>query len=447
MGDKGEISRGSCSLYDLFSKRQFDFSEHVHSFYKVRTRLYGTMNFLNSSHKCQPQFKSLDDQESLYGSIFNLEFCPEDDSAYAVSSNKVVLIFDPRIHSPLCKPSHVLSAVHADCVNCITFLEGNVFATSSDDKTIKIWDRRNMYVHMAHLRGHTNWVKNIEYDPKSNLLFSIAFRDGVRSWDMNRLEFYNENSGVKDNLVFKLKDPVRMRLSPDYSKMFVSMKENTCLVVDRFEGSTIHEAGEHINELLKNPASVPLHDCIRHRLRNRPSLHVMSYAKNREHFRSVMSADFHPSSEFIALRHIDVRNDAVHLELTTLYDLRHNYSPYLPPSVTKDNYTRYVDEWSSDEALDYIKEISFSKDGRVLASPFDSGIRLFAVDSSSTPMDLYFDERFHSEDKSLNSLNFDVIQTSLGHSSPVLTCKFAHHDLLLGSGCLKGQVAFHKPIV
>ena len=446
MGDKGKVAKRSCSLYDLVSKRRLDFSEHVHCLHRARTRLYGTINLVDDL-KCVPQYKSFSDQESLYGSIFNLEFCPEDDSAYAVSSNKVVLMFDPRIHSPMHKPSHVLSAVHADCVNCITFLEGNMFATCSDDKTIKIWDRRNMYVHVAHLRGHTNWVKNIEYDPKSNLLFSIAFYDGIRSWDMNKLEFYNDNSGVMDNLVFKLKDPIRMRLSPDFSKMFVSMRKNVCLVIDGFEGSTIHEAGEHISELLNNPESVMLHDRIRHRKRNRPSLHVMSCANNSESFRAVMSADFHPSSEFIALRHIDVHNETLHLELTTLYDLRHDYSSYLAHSEAKNNYIRYIDEWSPDKALDYIKEIAFSKDGRVLASPFENGVRLFVVDSSCTPMDLYFDKRFHSKEKSLNSLDFDVIQTSLGHSSPVLTCKFAHHDLLLGSGCLRGEVAFHKPIV
>ena len=237
-----------------------------------------------------------------------------------------------------------------------------------------------MFTHVAHLRSHTSWVKNIEYDPKSNLLFSIAFYDGIRSWDMSKLEVYNDSTETTDNIVFKLQDPVRMRLSPDLSKMFVSMRKNRCLIIDRFDGSSVHEAGSQITKLLKNPDSLLLCDQLRQRKCNRPSLHTMSGFRNRQSFRAVMSADFHPSSEFIALRHLDVRNESLHLELTTLYDLRDDYYPHLTFDKVKNKYLRYIDEWSADEALDYIKEISFSKDGRVLASPSDSGVRLLAVD-------------------------------------------------------------------
>ena len=448
MEDETRGAKRNPVVYNIFCGRQLGYSEHAHCLYRARTSLYSTVNaFPARNLKAGPTKASSLEHESLYGSIFNLEFCPEDDTAYVVSSNKMVLMFDPRIHSPWRKPSHVLKSAHADCVNCVTFLEGNFFATCSDDKSIKIWDRRNMYVHVSHLRGHTNWVKNIEYDPKSNQLFSIAFYDGVRRWDMNKLEVYNDSAdGVADNLVIKLQDPVRMRLAPDASKMFISMRKNMCLIIDKFEGLSLHEVGSHIGDLLKNPDSVQLHNSLRGRQQNRPSRHDMSGSKNRQTYRAVMSVDFHPSSEFIALRHIDVRNETLHLELTTVYDVRQeDHAPYLPYNRVKDNYVRYVDEWSSDESLDYIKEISFSKDGRVLASPNEGGVRLFGVDQHCTPLDLYFDKRFYSEEKSLNSFDLNLIHTSLGHLSPVLTCKFAHHDLLLGSGCLRGQVLFHKP--
>ena len=450
MGDRArEHSKNGPSLYHIVCRRRVDFDDDVQCLYRARTRLYHTFQqCLYNSRKGEPPLVPKCHHESLYGSIFNLEFSPLDDCAYAVSSNKMVLTFDPRTHSPAHKPGHVLKEAHSDCVNCISFLEGNLFATCSDDKTIKIWDRRNLFTNVAHLKGHTSWVKNIEYDPKSNLLFSIAFYDGVRSWDMNKLEHYNDSPAVTDNLLFKLQDPVRMRLAPDMSKMFISMRRNLCLVLERFDGASVGEIGTHISEMLKKPDWEQLHDQLRQRKRNRPSLHTMSGFKGRQSFRAVMSADFHPSSDFIALRHLDIRNETLHLELTTIYDLRSNdYCPYLPFEWVNKNYIKYIDEWSPDETIDYIKEISFSKDGRVLASPSEEGVRLFAVNQECTPIDLYFDERFHSEEKSLNSLDLDVVQSSLGHSSPVLTCKFAHHDLLLGTGCLRGQVAFHKPQV
>lgn len=439
MGDKADSVNGQRpSLYRIFSERQLDFREHVHYLYQVRTRLYGTVKNQFSKYA----LKGIND------SIFNLEFCPADDTAYAVKANRMVLVYDPRIYSPSRnKPSQFLRGAHEDCVNCITFLGpgGNTFATCSDDCTIKIWDRRNLREQIAHLRGHTNWVKNIEYDPNSNLLFSIAFYDGVRCWDMNRLEFYSGTPEVTDNLVFKLHDPVRMRISPDRSKMFISIRNNVCLVVDEFDGATVHEAGSQVSELLKNNNSKQLHSDLRRRRQNRPSLHTMSGLRGRNSFRAVMSADFHPSSDFIALRHIDVRQETLSVDLTTLYDLTYDYSPFLNYDMTAKNYIRYIDEWSPEEAQDYIKEISFSKDGRILASPNEGGVRLLAMDQLCTPFDLYLDKRFHSKSKALNSLDFDVIQTSMGHTSPVLTCRFAHHDLLVGTGCLNGRVAFHKP--
>ena len=264
---------------------------------------------------------------------------------------------------------------------------------------------------------------------------------------MNKLEVYNDNpDGVKENLVIKLRDPVRMRLAPDMSRMFISTRKNICLTIDKFDASYLHEIGPEVGELLKTPDSTRLQESLRRRRNNRPSRHDMSHSKSGRNYRAVMSVDFHPCSEFIALRHMDVHNESLHLELTTVYDLRQkDYAPYLPYGKVKDNYVRYIDEWSSDESLDYIKEISFSKDGRVLASPNKEGVRLFAIDQQCTPLDLYFDECFHSEEKLLNSLDLNLVQSSLGHCSSVLTCKFAHHDMLIGTGCLRGQVHFHKP--
>ena len=440
------------SLYHIINNRRaFAFEDNIHCLYRARTRLYSTFQvYLPNSKKDGPSpFTSgACNHDSLYGSIFNMDFCPLDDSAYVVSSNKMVLIYDPRTHYPSRKPSHILKDVHTDCVNCVSFLAGNLFATCSDDNTIKIWDRRNLFTNVAHLRGHRGWVKNIEYDSKSNLLFSIAFLDGVRSWDMNRLDYYTYSYGVTDNLVFKLWDPVRMRLALDMSKMFVSMRNNQCLIVDRFDGTSVSEIGFHVSELCRIPDSEQLHDQLRNRKSNCPSIHTMSKFTSGDSFRAVMSADFHPSSNFIALRHLDIHDDVLHLELTTLYDLRHQQCcPYLPSEEVTKNYIRYVDERSHEDTANYIKEISFSRDGRILASPHQEGVRLFAIDRECTPIDLYFDERFHSEEKSLDSLDFNLVQTNLGHTSSVLTCKFAHHDLLLGTGSLGGQVVFHKPQV
>ena len=77
--------------------------------------------------------------------------------------------------------SHVSNA-HEDSVNCICFLDNRLFATCSDDTTVALWDARYLKKKLKSMRGHSNWVKNIEYSAKDNYLgqahdmFSRIFR-------------------------------------------------------------------------------------------------------------------------------------------------------------------------------------------------------------------------------------------------------------------------------
>lgn len=449
IGERSCNCKMECSLYHLTAKRRLDHKSCVSQWDKfydaARSRLYDKFSVFSVPSPTSDSFKG----DHPYGSIFNLEFSPLDDIALTVCANRAIVAYDPRL-STKNKPIRVVPHAHEDCANCITFLDNFLFATCSDDKTIRIWDLRNLSTYLSTLKGHSSWVKNIEYDTKSGLLFSVAFVDGVRVWDINNLDKYSENDNP-DNLLMDIPNPIRMRISPDSSKMFVSMRQNICLVIDRFDGATIQDMSSDFQQLINNRnINKMVLEKLKSRTSNRPSLHTMSGLKGARSFRAVMSSRFHPSSQLIALRHMDVKREAVHQELTTLYDLRacdSVYNPVHSVEQCQENYLKYVDDPSPDEAIDYIKEISFSKDGRVLASPFETGVRLLAVDSNCTPMDVYFDSRYHSIEKSLYTPDLEVVQTSLGHQAAVLTCCFANHDMILGTGCLQGQIIFHKPYV
>lgn len=44
-------------------------------------------------------------------------------------------------------------------LKCICrFLGSNMFATCSDDNTVKVWDTRRLKVAKRTLQGHSNWV-------------------------------------------------------------------------------------------------------------------------------------------------------------------------------------------------------------------------------------------------------------------------------------------------
>ena len=377
---------------------------------------------------------------SVYGSVFNIQFSPVEDYAVAVCSNRSVVIYDPRTESKV----HATPNAHDDCVNCVTFLDNCTFVTCSDDHTIRLWDIRSPRACLEVLRGHTGWVKNIEYDRKSGLLFSIAFLDGLRIWDINKPEQYKGQEET-NNEVFRLPDPVRARLSPDGSKMFIALRKNKCVVIDNFDGKSIRDLATDMEDLLKNPEVSLIQKRLQQRDSNRPSLHFMTSV---QFCRCVMSVCFHPSSEFVSLRHIDTKKGSLLYEFTTLYDLRSSsaYQPLCKAPVTRDKYLLYADEFQfyAVESVNYIKEINFSRDGRVLASPCERGVRLLAVDLDCTPADVYFDPRYRGNALPAQQ-GFEVIHRLGGHKGDVLTTCFANNDFTLASGCFEGEVLFHKP--
>lgn len=404
-----------------------------------------------------------------HGSVYNIQFSPTDSIMLTACSNKAIVGYDPRI--PPHKPVRSVHNAHLDGTNCITFISDTSFASCSDDKTIRLWDLRSLASSTCVLTGHTNWVKNIEYDPKTDKLFSVAFQDGVREWSLGQLK--SEGHEDSDNYVFKLSDPVRMRIAPDGSRMFVSLRQNTCFVIDRFDGNTISQRRKEVEALVSHNNSSggsssdnggyggdgTLKPDLLTRVcslkTNRPRVLAMSGLRNSHRsFRTVMSATFHPCGELMALRHVDVKNQRLDQELSTLYDLRvsdSDFQPCSPIDKSAKNYLKYIDEYSPDPSLDYIKECCFSPDGRVLASPHEYGARLLAVDTRCTPPDLYFDRRYFCGGRGGGDMapydcyDLEVACSVTGHGEPVLACGFARHDMILGTGCMDGQVLFHKP--
>ncbi len=77
----------------------------------------------------------------------------------AACEQNSVLLFDPGSR----KLVHNVERAHQDCVNCVRFLDTRSFATCSDDTTVALWDARYLKNKVKVLRGHSNWVKNIEY--------------------------------------------------------------------------------------------------------------------------------------------------------------------------------------------------------------------------------------------------------------------------------------------
>lgn len=168
---------------------------------------------------------------AAHGGVFNLEYSPDGSLLLAACEKKSILMFDPLRRSLI----HAIDNAHNDCVNCVRFLDQRMFATCSDDSTVALWDARNLKNRIRTLQGHSNWVKNIEYSPKDNLLLTSGFDGSIYTWDINS---FTENS-ILYTRVFHTNGLMRTRLSPDANKMLISTTSGYLIIIHNLKLSTL----------------------------------------------------------------------------------------------------------------------------------------------------------------------------------------------------------------
>lgn len=111
------------------------------------------------------------------------------------------------------------------------FIDGRLFATCSDDSTVALWDTRNLKQKVRSLHGHLNWVKNIEYSRKDNLLVTSGFDGSIFTWDINS----STEQGYTYQKVFHTAGLMRCRISPDASKLVICTTGGYLIIVHNLD--------------------------------------------------------------------------------------------------------------------------------------------------------------------------------------------------------------------
>ncbi|XP_019584703.2 DDB1- and CUL4-associated factor 10 [Rhinolophus sinicus] len=414
--------------------------------FRTMTNLYGSIHPADSVYL----------STRTHGAVFNLEYSPDGSVLTVACEQTEVLLFDP-ISS---KHIKTLSEAHEDCVNNIRFLDNRLFATCSDDTTIALWDLRKLNNKVCTLHGHTSWVKNIEYDTNTRLLVTSGFDGNVIIWDTNRCT----EDGCPHKKFFHTRFLMRMRLTPDCSKMLISTSSGYLLILHDLDLTKSLEVGSYpilrarrttsSSDLTTSSSSSgprvsgsPCHHSDsnsssekhlsrasqREGVSPRNSLEVLTpeVPGERDRGNCITSLQLHPKGWATLLRCSSNTDDQ---EWTCVYEFQEGppvrpVSPRCPLRLT-----HYIEE--ANVGRGYIKELCFSPDGRMISSPHGYGIRLLGFDKQCSELI----DCLPSEASPLR-----VIRSLYSHNDVVLTTKFSPTHCQIASGCLSGRVSLYQP--
>lgn len=105
----------------------------------------------------------------------------------SVSDDKKIHIHDTRVSPASSTPAAESRSGHTGPINCISFnpANENFLATGSNDRSIMLWDLRNMYAPLhAMTNGHSDNVDSIAWSPHfETVLASVSLDRRVMIWD------------------------------------------------------------------------------------------------------------------------------------------------------------------------------------------------------------------------------------------------------------------------
>ncbi|EGG20186.1 glutamate-rich WD repeat-containing protein 1 [Cavenderia fasciculata] len=133
------------------------------------------------------------------GSVEDIQWSPSEESVFASSStDKSIKIWDIRQHS---KPAISVQAHDAD-VNVISWSRRveYLIVSGCDDGSFRVWDLRNFKSHepVSHFNYHTGPITSIQWNPWDESQVIVASADNqVTIWDFSLEEDTEEFQGVK----------------------------------------------------------------------------------------------------------------------------------------------------------------------------------------------------------------------------------------------------------
>lgn len=106
----------------------------------------------------------------------------------SVGDDQKLMIWDTRSNN-YAKASHIVDA-HAAEVNCIAFnpFSEYILLTGSADKTLALWDLRNLKIKLATFESHKDEIFQAQWSPQNETMFASSGSDRrLHIWDLSRI--------------------------------------------------------------------------------------------------------------------------------------------------------------------------------------------------------------------------------------------------------------------
>ena len=430
------VHERTATIHEFLRKRQYRLERRVHKDDpdSLFHRLYSQFGSVNPKHLyVQPPWGSSD-------AIFNLKF-NSTGIIVAVCASGGFVVADHRVAGCIVEQSGM---AHTDCANVLTFLSDIHLVTGSDDCLIKLWDLRKLSNPLHTFEGHSNWVKNLEYDSVRQWLYSSAFDGTVRMWDLQKLEASPKTLVVHPTLF-------RMCMSDSGEALIFSIRGNDLFSIlpqgwySSIEASLVAADGSDsvCQDLAKwhstkffipfmgnygvDPARIPANlaqttscedhkaCCHRVRLQLEPQLN------------NIYSVCINPAGEKLAMRGTTVfMQDSRLISEDIILTYQFSGCECYSLSECQNASHRVLGSTRLQQRQPgIIKEVSFDPSGRYIVSPAHKDVLIF--DSVTC--------------------RGNVIGTCPGDTQTDLvpTCHFSPNEPVIASGDFSGHIGFHYP--
>ncbi|KAG4971465.1 hypothetical protein JHK85_037886 [Glycine max] len=131
---------------------------------------------------------------------------------------------------------------HSLLVTDVRFRPGStIFATSSFDRSVRLWDAARPTSSLLKLTGHAEQVMSLDFHPrKVDLLCSCDSNDVIRMWNINQGVCMHITKGGSK----------QVRFQPSFGKFLATATENNIKIFDVETDSLLYNLEGHVNDVL-----------------------------------------------------------------------------------------------------------------------------------------------------------------------------------------------------